>query len=160
MSIARFATLKVAILPDHMTSPTSKVVSRRSALRWLVHVTLIGTAVMSLVLEPILTLHIIFGLVFVFLVACHLVQRRRTSKRLAVGLLKFRNPLLLGSRLALADGFLFVLTLAMTFSGFWDEWAPHHTKIRWHAITGVVLAIYLIVHTLRRRARLRLSQVR
>lgn len=41
----------------------------------------------------------------------------------------------------------------MLFAGFWDLCAPHHTKIRWHAITGVVLTIYLFVHSLRRRKR-------
>jgi hypothetical protein len=121
---------------------------------------LIGSAIVSLVLEPILVLHVIFGVLFVFLVACHLAQRRRISKRLAVRLLKARGLLLPGSRLALADGFLFIVTSAMLISGFWDLWAPHHTKIRWHAITGVVMTVFLIVHTVRRRARLRISNIR
>jgi hypothetical protein len=129
-------------------------------VRWLVHIGLIGSAIVSLVLEPILVLHVIFGVLFVFLVACHLAQRRRISKRLAVRLLKVRGLLLPGSRLALADGFLFIVTSAMLISGFWDLWAPHHTKIRWHAITGVVMTVFLIVHTVRRRARLRSSNIR
>ena len=129
-------------------------------MRWLVHIGLIGSAIVSLVLEPILVLHVIFGVLFVFLVACHLAQRRRISKRLAVRLLKARGLLLPGSRLALADGFLFIVTSAMLISGFWDLWAPHHTKIRWHAITGVVMTVFLIVHTVRRRARLRISNIR
>ena len=126
----------------------------------MVHIGLIGSAIVSLVLEPILVLHVIFGVLFVFLVACHLAQRRRISKRLAVGLLKARGLLLPGGRLALADGFLFIVTSAMLISGFWDLWAPHHTKIRWHAITGVVMTVFLIVHTVRRRARLRISNIR
>jgi len=134
--------------------------TRRRAVRWLVHIGLIGSAIVSLVLEPILVLHVIFGVLFVFLVACHLAQRRRISKRLAVGLLKARGLLLPGGRLALADGFLFIVTSAMLISGFWDLWAPHHTKIRWHAITGVVMTVFLIVHTVRRRARLRISNIR
>lgn len=134
--------------------------SRRSAQRWLVHVTLIGSAIVSLVLEPVLTLHVAFGLVFVLFVGCHLAQRRRISKRLAGRLLKFRDLLAPPGRLALADGFLFIITLAMLVSGFWDLWAPHHTKIRWHAITGVALTLYLVVHSVRRRRRLRLSEIR
>ena len=126
----------------------------------MVHIGSIGSAIVSLVLEPILVLHVIFGVLFVFLVACHLAQRRRISKRLAVRLLKARGLLLPGSRLALADGFLFIVTSAMLISGFWDLWAPHHTKIRWHAITGVVMTVFLIVHTVRRRARLRISNIR
>ena len=142
-----------------MTSERSSQ-TRRRAVRWLVHIGLIGSAIVSLVLEPILVLHVIFGVLFVFLVACHLAQRRRISKRLAVRLLKARGLLLPGSRLALADGFLFIVTSAMLISGFWDLWAPHHTKIWWHAITGVVMTVFLIVHTVRRRARLRISNIR
>ena len=134
--------------------------SRRSALRWIVHVILIGSAITSLVLEPVLSLHVAFGLVFVLFVGFHLAQRRRVSKRLATRLLKVQKLLAPGGRLALADGFLFIITMAMLLSGFWDLWAPHHTKIRWHAITGVVLTIFLVVHTVRRWKRLRFSQIR
>jgi len=134
--------------------------SRRSALRWFVHVTLIASAIASLVLEPVLSLHVAFGLVFVLFVGIHLAQRRRISKRLALRLLKVHKLLMPAGRLALADGILFIITLAMLFSGFWDLWAPHHTKIRWHAITGVVLTIYLVVHSVRRWKRLRFSQIR
>jgi hypothetical protein len=45
--------------------------------RWLVHLGLIVTAAVSLVFETVLTIHIMVGLVFVALVACHLVQRRQ-----------------------------------------------------------------------------------
>jgi hypothetical protein len=134
--------------------------SRRSALRWLVHVGLIASTVTSLVLEPVLSLHVALGLVFVVLVGCHLAQRRRVSTRLAVRLLKVHNLLAPAGRLALADGFLFIISCAMLFSGFWDLWAPQHTKIRWHAITGVILTIYLAVHTISRWKRLRFSQIR
>jgi len=48
----------------------------------------------------------------------------------------------------------------MLVSGFWDWSAGHPTKIRWHAITGVMLAILLLAHTVRRRSRLRRSAVR
>jgi hypothetical protein len=126
----------------------------------MVHVALMGTALVSLLLEPVLILHVVIGLVFVLLVACHLIQRRRISKRLAVRLLRVRSLLLPGGRLALADGFLFIITTAMLVSGFWDLWAPHRTKIRWHAITGIVLTVYLVVHTWRRRRKLRVSQIR
>ena len=134
--------------------------SHRSALRWFVHVTLIGSAITSLVLEPVLSLHVAFGVVFVLFVGLHLAQRRRISKRLAVRLLKVQKLLAPPGRLALADGFLFVITMAMLVSGFWDLWAPHHTKIRWHAITGVVLTAFLVAHTVRRWRRLRFSQIR
>ncbi len=126
----------------------------------MVHVGLIGTAISSLVFEPMIALHVVLGVIFAMLVGIHLAQRRLVSKRLAVRLLKLRQIWLPAGRLALADGFLFIITSAMLVSGFWDLLAPHHTKIRWHAITGVVLTIFLVVHTARRWRRLRISQIR
>ena len=63
-------------------------------------------------------------------------------------------------RLALADTLLAVITAGMLISGFWDWSAGHPTKVRWHAITGVVLAILLLIHTARRWSRLRRSKIR
>jgi hypothetical protein len=107
-----------------------------------------------------LSLHIGLGLVFVVLVGIHLGQRRRVSTRLVLRLLKLQKLFVPAGRLAIADGFLFAISSAMLVSGFWDLLAPHHTKIRWHAITGVVLVVFLVVHTLRRWKRLRFSQIR
>jgi hypothetical protein len=59
----------------------------------------------------------------------------------------------------LADALLAVLTIAMLVSGFWDWSIGHPTRIRWHAVTGVVLAGLLLVHTIGRRSRLRSSNV-
>jgi len=53
-----------------------------------------------------------------------------------------------------------VITVGMLVSGFWDWSAGHPTRIRWHAVTGIVLAILLLIHTVRRRSRLRGSSVR
>ena len=139
-------------LSDHR-----RVLERR---RWWVHVVLILSAVVSLVLEPLLTLHIALGLLFVGFVGAHLVQRRRVSVSLARrfgSLLALRGP---SGRLAVADAALTVLTSAMLASGLWDWLAGHPTRIRWHAITGVLLAGFLLVHTVRRRGRLRGSTVR
>ena len=63
-------------------------------------------------------------------------------------------------RLAVSDALLVTVTVVMLVSGFWDWSLGHPTRIRWHAISGVVLSVFLLVHTLRRRRRLRLSQVR
>lgn len=124
------------------------------------HVALIGTAVVSLVLEPMLSLHILLGLVFVGLVVAHLLQRRRTSRALLTRLAGVSMLLRPAGRLALSDALLTALTLAMFVSGMWDWLAGHPTKIRWHALTGVALTGYLVVHTVRRRRRLVRSQVR
>lgn len=134
--------------------------SRSAILRGAVHLLLIASAVVSLVLEPILTLHVVVGLIFVGLVAIHLLQRRRTSARLLRQLARPRTLHRRPGRLAAADALLFVVTAGMLASGLWDLTTGHPTRIRWHAITGVVLVAYLVVHTLRRRTRLRRSQVR
>lgn len=132
---------------------------RLAQRRLLVHLGLVFALVLSLALEPVLTLHIVFGLVFVVLVAAHLGQRRRTSKSL---LARLRRPLgwpSPGGRLALADAALTAVTAVMLASGFWD-WLVGRTTIRWHAISGVLLAVVTTVHTIRRRRRLRSSAVR
>ena len=135
--------------------------AKRALLRWLVHLGLIATVVVSLVFEPlVLTIHIAVGLVFTGLVGAHLAQRRRVSARLLSRLARVRALTRPAGRLALADALLAAVSTGMLISGFWDWFAGHPTKIRWHAITGVVLAILLLVHTVRRWSRLRRSKVR
>ena len=116
----------------------------------------------ALVFGPlILAIHVVLGLAFAVLAAAHLVQRRRVSARL---LARLGRPgrILTGpaGRLALADALLAAMTAGMLASGFWDWLAGHPTRIRWHAISGVVLTVLLAVHTARRRSRLRRSKVR
>jgi hypothetical protein len=125
-----------------------------------VHVVLVATAVGSLIVEPELAPHILFGLAFVVFVAVHLAQRRNVGGRLVGRLATLWRWGQASVRLAVADAVLLVLTLAMLGSGVWDWLAGHPTRIRWHAITGVLLAGYLLVHTIRRRRRLASSHVR
>ncbi|MGN6606897.1 MAG: hypothetical protein ACTHMS_07790 [Jatrophihabitans sp.] len=122
------------------------------------HAGLIGTAVLSLVLEPDLALHIGLGLAFVWLVVVHLAQRRRTGRRLLRSLAPPRPFASPSSRLATSDAILTLLTAGMLVSGLWD-WLDGRTRIRRHALTGVILAAYLVVHSWRRRRRLRRSVV-
>ena len=119
-----------------------------------------GVRTGSLVFEPVVTVHVVVGLIFVALVVVHLAQRRRVSTRLAARLLRMRTLLGRGGRLAGADALLAAVTLAMVVSGFWDWSLGHPTRIRWHAIAGFVLAAMAVVHTLRRWARLRSSRIR
>jgi heme exporter protein D len=130
--------------------------------RWLVHLGLVGTTIVSLVFEPlVLAIHIAVGLAFAVLAIAHLVQRRRVSARLLARLSRPGRTLAgPAGRLALADALLAALAAAMLASGFWDWSVGHPTRIRWHAITGVVLTVLLVVHTARRRSRLRRSKVR
>jgi len=133
---------------------------RRQHQRWLVHLGLIVTAVVSLIFEFVLTVHIVLGLVFCALVVAHLAQRRRTSNRLLRRLVRVTTLAQPQGRLALADLWLTAITAAMLASGLWDWAIGHPTRVRYHAITGVVLAIVLVVHTWNRRRRLRSSRVR
>jgi len=145
-------------MTSHPPAPGSE---RRVLSRWLVHLGLIATLVVSLMFEPlVLAIHIAVGLVFAVLAGLHLAQRRRVSASLLARLARVRMLARPSGRLALADLLLAVITAGMLASGFWDWFAGHPTKIRWHAITGVVLAILLVVHTIRRRSRLRRSAVR
>jgi hypothetical protein len=103
---------------------------------------------------------VVLGLAFVGLVVVHLLQRRQVSMALVR-----RLPRLAGwgggsGRLALADALLVALTAVMLASGLYDWIAGHPTRIRWHALSGVALAGFLLVHTLRRRRRLHRSSVR
>jgi len=128
--------------------------------RWWVHLGLIVSAALSLVFEPVLAIHIGLGLLFAALVAVHLGQRRRVSANLVARLLP--SPSLSGraDRMAVADLLLFTVAVGMLGSGLWDWIGGHPTRVRWHAITGVVLAGLLVIHSVRRRARLVRSQVR
>lgn len=140
---------------------TSRTVSRArlARRRALVHIGLIATSAVSLVLEPTLTLHAAFGFAFIALVVAHLAQRRRTVA-LLLGRLATPLSISAGERLALSDAFLTALAVGMLTSGLWDWLTGHPTRVRWHAITGVVLTGYLLVHTLRRARRLGDSGIR
>ena len=118
------------------------------------------TALVALVFEPILTIHIVVGLTFSVLVVAHLAQRRRVSLKLLTRLGRLRTLYRSGARRALADALLALVTVGMLVSGFWDWSLGHPTRIRRHAITGIALAVLLVVHTVRRWARLRSSQIR
>ena len=65
--------------------------SRRAVARWCVHVGLIVTALVSLAFEPILTIHIVVGLIFSVLAVTHLAQRRQVSIKLLTRLGRFRT---------------------------------------------------------------------
>jgi hypothetical protein len=143
---------------------TAREQSRRrnkSVLRWWVHLGLIATTTVSMLFEPmVLTVHIGVGLAFAALVVAHLYQRRRVSANLVRQLFRLRRLSQPGGRLAAADALLAALTAGMLVSGFWDWAIGHPTRPRWHALTGVALLGYLVVHTLNRRHRLKHSQVR
>jgi hypothetical protein len=141
---------------DNLHVPTP----RTATLRWWVHLALMVSVVISLVFEFILTVHVVVGLLFIAFVVCHLAQRRRMSGKLLRRLTQFSTAQSRLARMAISDALLAVLTLGMFASGIVDLVLGHPTQIRWHAILGVVLTAYLVVHSLRRRKRLKSSAIR
>jgi hypothetical protein len=137
--------------------------------RWWVHLGLIasfGLAALIVVARQSLVVHILAGVGFAALVGVHLVQRRRTVRALATSL-----PALTGSprgRLALSDAILVFLAANAIVSGLVD-WIsarpvmvglPGMAPLNWHTTTSLLLIVYVVVHVIRRRSRLRHSHIR
>ena len=108
-------------------------------LRWAVDLMLIAAGVVSVLFEPTsIAIHSVVGLVFVGTVGPHLWNRRAWIRGTARRLWK-RRRLTRVLRWNLAQAVvLLVLVVVMTVSGLWD-WLVVPTKIRWHAISSVIL---------------------
>jgi hypothetical protein len=130
--------------------------------RWWVHVGLIASfavSVLVILARMGVGLHILAGLGFTGLVGAHLIQRRRTLRSLAASpTWRTRR-----GRLALSDAVLVFLALNVVLSGVAD-WASAQVimvgRLNWHTTSSVLLVVYVVVHVVRRRARLRHSQIR
>jgi len=147
--------------------------------RWLVHLALILGLLAAVVSAVFLsrkyfghsgtTDHSIIGLLVLGLVIVHLTQRRRTVRRLFARLFRGRNKVAHEVRLAWSDSILMVLTLNAIVSGTVDFVVGHTVSLsipgpyilqKWHAMSVLVLLVYVIVHVSRRRKRLRTSRIR
>lgn len=133
-------------------------------------VTLAGSLLTLIYLSHSITLHVIFGVAFMVMMLFHLYQRRRTVKSLLSRLVGKRSHA--RARLAISDVILELLVLDVLVSGIVDAMNHHATQFplasplglppglsQWHKLAGVVLAVYLIVHIIRRRKRLRRSHI-
>jgi hypothetical protein len=115
------------------------------------------------------TNHSIIGLVVLGFVVVHLIQRRRTVARLSARLAGLRKSTETRTRLAVSDAILWLLTLNVMVSGFVDFVNGQTVYLpipgpdafrKWHEMGALVLIVYVIVHVLRRRTRLRTSRIR
>jgi hypothetical protein len=123
----------------------------RSWRRWLIDILLIAGAIVSLVFEPLsIAIHSVVGLVFVGTVGPHLWYRRRW---IAGTLTRLRRPGRLPAALRWSlsqSSLLLALVVVVTVSGLYD-WLDARTRIRWHAISSVILIVVVARHAWTRR---------
>ncbi len=144
--------------------------------RWYVHlallVSLAGSLLSLIYLSHSITIHVIFGVWFVVMMVFHLYQRRRTITSLLRRLFRGRSSSGAPKRLAISDAVLELLVLDVLVSGIVDALSHQATQLpfasalglppglsQWHKLAAIVLVLYVIVHVVRRRKRLRRSHV-
>jgi hypothetical protein len=145
--------------------------------RWIVHLALIigflatvGTAI-ELSKRYFgfsgTTDHAIVGLVVLALVLVHLWQRRHTVARLWSQCFTSAAPTT-RKKMAIADLILWLLLLNVMVSGMADFVVGHTIFLpipgpsivqKWHGFGALVLLVYVTVHVVRRRTRLRRSRI-
>lgn len=133
---------------------------------------LAGSLLSLIYLSHSITIHVIFGVWFMAMMLIHLYQRRRTIRSLARRLVGGNVGTGAPRRLAISDVILELLVLDVLVSGIVD--AVHHQATQfpfasalgvppglsqWHKLAAIVLVIYVIVHVIRRRKRLRRSHI-
>jgi hypothetical protein len=140
--------------------------------RWLVHLWLIVSFVLSLailIVHDAILVHILVGLLFGVLVIVHLGQRQRTVTSLLAKIRKIGSWLRPRGRMAWADFVLFFVTLNVIVSGFVDYYKGGRNVLvhlgfmrpfRWHAVSSILLLLLLVSHLISRWRRLRVSRVR
>ncbi len=111
---------------------------------------LIAAGIISVLFEPTsIAIHSVIGLIFVGAVGPHLWNRRTWIRGAARRLWQRRLTRTL--RWSLAQSVLLsALVMVMTVSGLWD-WLDVPTKIRWHAISSVILIGVALRHAWTRR---------
>jgi hypothetical protein len=143
----------------------------RARSRLLVHVGLLALLAAALGTLQLLhvrnAIHADVGLVFAGLVVVHLAQRRHRTARMLAQLMRLRPRVERELRLLASDAILTFVTINVVVSGIvdWGRGSPSLLPLpqpldRWHLTSSVVLVLYLIVHVLRRRKRLRRSTIR
>ena len=159
---------------DQIVREPAAAQAARIRSRWLVHLALASTLIVSLVplllfgVSPRVMIHVVVAIGFLYFVAVHLLQRRRTVARLATRFARsWRKP---AGRMALSGGIFAFLLANVVASGVLDlvygrnymlplPGLPHG-GISWHGVSSLLFAGYLVTHVIRRRKRLRKSVIR
>jgi hypothetical protein len=153
-----------------------KDVSGGERRRWYVHLTLLvslaGSLLSLITLSHSITIHVIFGVLFMVMLLFHLFQRRRTITTLLKRLLGRHSRTRTATRLAVSDIILELLVLNVFASGIVDGVNHQATQMplaaaiglppglsQWHKLAAIVLVVYATVHIVRRRKRLRRSHI-
>jgi len=132
----------------------------------------VGSLLSLIYLSHSITIHVIFGVLFMVMMLFHLYQRRRTITSLLKRLVGVPARTKASTRLALSDIILELLVLNVLVSGVVDGVQHHATEFplaatlgippglsQWHKLAAIVLVIYATVHIVRRRKRLRRSRI-
>jgi len=135
-------------------------------------VSLAGSLLSLIYLSRSITIHVIFGVLFMVMMLFHLFQRRRTIKSMLRRLIGVQTRARATTRLALSDIILELLVLNVLVSGTVDVLNHHSTQMplatviglppglsQWHKLAAIVLVVYATVHVIRRRKRLRRSHI-
>jgi uncharacterized membrane protein len=119
--------------------------------RWLIDILLIAGGIVSVIFEPFsIAIHSVIGLIFVGTVGPHLWHRRSWSRG-TLSRLRQRRRLSARLRWSLSQAFLLlVLVVVMTTSGLYD-WLDVRSRIRWHAISSIILIAVVARHAWTRR---------
>jgi hypothetical protein len=133
---------------------------------------LAGSLLSLIYLSHSITIHVIFGVWFIAMMLLHLFQRRRTIKTLLRRLFGAQTRSRAASRLAISDIILELLVLNVLVSGVVDGVNHHATQFplanvlhlppglsQWHKLAAIILVVYVTVHIIRRRKRLRHSHI-
>jgi hypothetical protein len=131
-----------------------RLIAGRPAGRWVRDIVLLAIGVASLIFEPLsIAIHSVVGLAFVALIGPHLWDRRRWISGTLAGIRRHRGvPARRRWKVAQAL-LLLAVTAVVTVSGLWD-WLGVPTKIRYHAISGVILIVVATWHGWTRRREL------
>jgi len=161
-----------------MTSVPAKLNAVKSGerRRWYVHlvllVSLAGSLLSLIYLSRSITLHVIFGVVFMVMLLFHFFQRRRIIKSLLKRFVGVQSRARATTRLAVSDIILELLVLNVLVSGIVDAVNHQATQFplasgiglpaglsQWHKLAAIIFVVYATVHVIRRRKRLRRSHI-